>query len=406
MENGKRAFALRLTFFLLLAGIYLWIFFCLEQTPFFDVGEAHNDRLFSADDVYCAVNFYSSQMDMSARIIKHPLWIVFASWLTRLEEWVFGPVSLTVHYGHIVMLQMVLTLLAVLYLERILRTQVRLNQRQTLLLCAVYASAFSVVFYTFVAESYSWSALLLLMSFYYARQKNGSVTVLLGILTAGITITNAVLWAIIVWLGDPGSWRRRLLLLALGGAGFCLVVALLPVGEFFFANILFGGLGSAQSFRDQFPPIEALVRIFFIFFGSTVFYLDTVQESPFGAYAGDALSFLPSASLPVVLAGLVWLGLLVYTVVRQRKNPLLWAPLGVLACNLLLHGAIQYGLKEGFLYSLHHWPAQVLITALAVDPELPKGQRNVGEGLLWGFLLCELIFNLSGYQELLHFIMG
>ena len=400
----RRTLAPRVVFFLLLAAVYGVVYYFLQGTSFFDVTLAHNDRLFSADDVYCALNFYAVPMDASARIIKHPLFLVLASALTWLEGLVFGPVSTAQHYGHIVLLQMALSLLSTLYLERILRLHYGLGQRRTLLLCAIYALAFSTLFYTFVSETYIWSALILIMTFYYARRGNSPVLVVLGVLAAGVTITNCALWAVIVWLGHPGRRRERALVLLLGGVCFCAVTVLLPVGEFFFANIISGGLGSAQSFRDQFPLGELLVRIFYVFFGSTVFWLDTVSATPFGAFPGDALSFLPSAPLPVTLAGLGWLGLLVWTAARERKNPLLWTPIAVLGCNLLLHGAIQYGLKEGFLYSLHHWPAQVLIAGLAVRPQAGRKPGAVCEGLLWAFLLCEFLLNLPGYQELVQFL--
>lgn len=400
----RTLFRRRLLFFVGLAVLYGLIFLALCRTPFFDVTYAHNDRLFSADDVYYSTRFFSAVMDDSPRIIKHPLLIVFGCVFTRLERLVFGAVSLKRHYALIVGMQICLSLLSTAYLERILRLQYRLRQRHALLMCAVYALAFSTLFYTFVAESYIISAALLIMTFYYARRQNGPVTVLLGVLTAGATITNAALWAIIVWLADRGPWKRRLAILALGGAGFCAVTAILPVGRPFFAQIISGGLNSANSYSDHFSFLETLVRVFFIFFGSTGFYLHTVEQSPFGEYQGDALSFLPSASPLIVLAALMWLALLVWTAVRRRKDPLLWAPLGVLAFNLLLHGVIQYGLKEGFLYSLHHLPAQVLIAALALGPECEETERRWTEGALWGYLICELALNAPGYLALIRYV--
>ena len=403
--DEKKFFSRRLLFFAGLAVLYGLIFLFLCQTPFFDVTAAHNDRLFSADDAYYVTHFYSSVMDDSPRIIKHPLLVVFGCLFTRLEGLVFGAISLKRHYALIVGMQICLSLLSTIYLDRILRQQYGLGQRRALLLCAIYALAFSTLFYTFVAESYIISALLIIMTFYYARRQNGPVTVLLGVLTAGITITNAVLWAIIVWLADRGTWKRRLVILALGGASFCAVTALLPIGRFFFSTIISGGLGSMHNYSDHFGPLETLVRVFFIFFGSTAFYLHTAAQSPFGEFQGDALSFLPSASLPIVLIALVWLLLLVRTAVKRRKEPLLWAPLGVLGFNLLFHGAIQYGLKEGFLYSLHHLPAQVLIVALALQPEVPAKKGRWAEGILWCYLICEAVLNIPGYLELARFVM-
>ena len=398
--DKRGVFYRRLAFFLCLAALYGAIFAFLCRTPFYDVTGAHNDRLFSADDVYCVTQFYSAQMDDSARIIKHPLFIVYASLFTRAEEAVFGPISVKSHYQVIVASQILLSLASTLCLEGILRKQYGLGERRALLLCGIYALSFSTLFYTFVAETYILSALLLLMTFYFARAGRDWVTVLLGVCTAGVTITNAVLWAVIVWLARRGGWKRRLCLLMLGGGAFCLVTALLPVGGFFFSNIISGGLYSGQSFRDHFGPLELAARVFFVFFGSTSFYLRTAMESPFGDYSGDALSFLPAAPWPIAALGLLWVGLLVWGIVRGRRSPLLWAPLGVLGCNLLLHGAVQYGLKEGFLYSLHHLPAQILLAALTLRE--PGGRR--AEALTWCYGAGVALCSLPGYGELIQFI--
>lgn len=402
--DERIAFRRRLLFFAGLAALYGLIFLLVCRTPFYNVASAHNDRLFSADDVYYVTHFFSAVMDDSARIIKHPLLIPFGCLFTRLEGLVFGAVSLKRHYELIVCFQICLSLLSTVYLERILRQQYGLSQRRALLLCAVYALAFSTLFYTFVAESYIISALLLMMTFYHARRSNGAVTVLLGALTAGVTITNAVLWAVIVCLAGRGSWKRRLTVLVLGGACFCAVTALLPVGPFFFERIIQGGLSSARSFSDHFGLLETLSRAFFIFFGSTFFFLHTAAQSPFGDFPGDALSFLPSAQPMVVLAALAWMLLLVWAAVSRRKDPLLRAPLGVLGCNLLLHGALQYGLKEGFLYSLHHLPAQMLIVALALRPEPSDTAARRTEWALWCCLICEAALNIPGYLELARFV--
>ncbi len=404
MDKSRTLFYRRLAFFVCLTALYLVLFTLLSSTPFYDVTGAHNDRLFSADDVYCVTEFYSPQMDDSARIIKHPLFIVFACLFTRAEGLVLGPLSVKDHYQVVVAFQMAVSILSCIYLEKILRRQYGLSQRRALLLCAAYALAFSTLFYTFVAETYILSALVLLMTFYYAREGKGAATVALGVCAAGITITNAVLWAAIVWLGGAGSRRRRLAILALGGAAFCAVAALMPVGEFFFSRIISGGLSSAESFRDSFGLLELLKRVFFAFFGSTAFWLDTVEATPFGDWTGDALSFLPSAPWPIVAAALVWVGLLAWGVIRGRRSSLLWAPLGVLGCNLLLHGAIQYGLKEGFLYSLHHLPAQVLLVALALKRG-PEGREvRWTEGLVWCYVICQAALNVPGYLELARFI--
>ena len=140
-------------------------------------------------------------------------------------------------------------------------------------------------------------------------------------------------------------------------------------------------------------------------FCSPFFLLNMAETSPFGDFPGDALSFLPSASVPIVLAGVLWLALLAFSVVKNRRCLFLRAPLSVLAANILLHGVIQYGLKEGFLYCLHHLPAQLLIAALVLRPEERPAVRRIATAAFAAMLAAELLLNLSGYRVLIAFLM-
>lgn len=393
----------RLIFFAALAAVYAGAFLLVWRTGFYDLAGAHNDRVFSADDVYFVTNFFSRTMDTSARIIKHPLLILFGCAFTRLEGLLLGTISAEHHYMLIVMMQIAVGWLSAAVLDLILEEQYRLDTGRALLLCAIFGLSFSTLFYILVGESYIYSALVLLLTFYFARRGSLAVTAALGVLAAGITITNGGLWAVIV-LCSGGNFGKKLATLVLGGGGFCAAVALTPMRTFFFTKLLPGALGSANSFSDHFSPLEALRRVFYAFFGSTGFYLDTANESAFGEFPGDALSFLPSAPLPVTAAALAWMGLLVWAAVKYRRSPLLWAPLAVLGCNLLLHGVIQYGLKEAFLYSLHHLPAQMCIAALPLSPAAGRTERRAVTWGLSAYALCLAVLNLPGYQALFQYL--
>lgn len=390
----------RAALLLCVALLYLALFAFLRTTTLYDVEGGHNDRLFSADDLYYVTEFFSAEPDDSPRIIKHPLLIVFGCLFTRAERLLLGVVSVRRHYQLIVLTQMLASVASVGYLDAILEKRHGLTPARARLLCAVYALAFSTLFYTFVAESYCYSALLLLMTFYYAADDRPVLTAALGVLAAGVTITNAALWAVIVLLSGE-TLRRRVTVLLAAGTAFCLLVALLPIGTVFFSTLLPGAMGSAQSYSDHFPPLEAAVRVFYMLICAPFFLTDLLAASPFGDFLGDALSLLPSAAWYITLLGLAWLALLLYAAVTHRRDRLAWAPLGVLAANLLLHGLIQYGLKEGFLYCLHHLGAQILLASLV----LREGKAaRVGVWLCAAMLVGEVLANRQGYEILLAFL--
>lgn len=401
--RSRRRFLCRCAFFAVVSLAYAAVFVFLARSGLYRIENAHNDRLFSADDVYYVNNFFSTEMDTSLRIIKHPLLIVLGWLLTLTERGLLGAVSLQTHYMLIVGGQCLMTLGTIYVLDRILETQYRMETGCALLLCGIYAASFSVLFFCFVGESYALSALILALSFYLARRGNGPVTALLGALAAGTTVTNGVLWAAIVLLSG-GSRKKRLLTLATGTALFFVLVAVFPVRTVFFQRLISGGLNSARNYSDHFGVFQALRSVFFAFFGSTGFVLDTQMQSPFGDFVGDALSFVPSAPWAVTAAALGFFALLVWACVAHRRDRRLYAPLAVLALNLLLHGVLQYGLKEAFLYSLHHYPAQMLIAGLLLCGK--KREKRIALPLLCAYGVCLLVMNVPGYVNLIRFLRG
>ena len=206
--RSRRRFLCRCAFFAVVSLAYAAVFVFLARSGLYRIENAHNDRLFSADDVYYVNNFFSTEMDTSLRIIKHPLLIVLGWLLTLTERGLLGAVSLQTHYMLIVGGQCLMTLGTIYVLDRILETQYRMETGCALLLCGIYAASFSVLFFSFVGESYALSALILALSFYLARRGNGPVTALLGALAAGTTVTNGVLWAAIVLLSGGRVTRQ------------------------------------------------------------------------------------------------------------------------------------------------------------------------------------------------------
>lgn len=297
------------------------------------------------------------------------------------------------------------SLLSTWYLFLILSKQYNLQSSICFLVCSLYALAFSTLFYTFIAESYIFSSLVLLMTYYHSRQRHSAITIILGALAAGITITNAFLWAAIVFFSG-GEFKKRFQILISGGILFCMLVAILPINNGFFTYILPGSLSSASNYSDNFNIQTTALYVFFAFFSSTIFYINTADMSPFGDFIGDALCFIPSASTPIVVLSICWLVVLVFTVYSCRKNSKLYAPLIVIVMNLLLHGVIQYGLKEAFLYSLHHFSAQLLIVSLlwTEDSPLSYKQKKICTYFYTMFLLCSVVLNIPGYLEISRFI--
>lgn len=183
---------------MLLAVLYVFLGLWFTHSSYYNVApDTNNDRLFSMDDAYYILNIYSTDMDNSLRIVKHPLFTVYAHWFTKSEQLVFGEISVTHHYWLVLASQIITAVLSIYYLYLSFVEHFKLSSKQALLLIMIYGFSISVLLQTMVAESYIFSSLFLIMTFYYSQHKKVLPVIVLGILTAGTTLTNGLLWALL-----------------------------------------------------------------------------------------------------------------------------------------------------------------------------------------------------------------
>ena len=381
--------------------IYGFYFAILQSQGLYDINEyTQNDRFFSMDDSYYINHFYSTEIDNTGRIVKHPLLVAFGHYFTRLERSILGNISIEHHYMLVVALQIMVQVIALAYLYKTLTVHYKLKDYHAVLLTAIYGLSCASLIFTLIAESYIFSGALLILSHWFILQKKPVAAVIAGLLLGGVTITNIFIWVLLVLFYDAKLYKRALMAAA-GGLGLLGAIFILPIRSVFFAQCLAVFQSSPANYSDQFTLLEALKRGFYALFGSTYFYIDTVNASPFGKFQGTAVSFIPSASVLITILALIWLILLVYSIIINRKNPLIRAPLMVLLFNLALHVIKQYGLKEASLYSLHHSFAQILIIACLFSlSSKPRLTKTVSLFLVF-YLLMMIIFNGQGILEML-----
>ena len=402
---------------------YLGLLCLLNGTGIYNMDKStNNDRFFSLDDVYYTTSIYSVDMENSLRIVKHPLFMVFGNAFAKLEKALLGNISMNSHYILIVLMQIMVQMLTLTYLYKILSEFYRVDRKLIFILLAIYAFSVSALIYTFFSESYIFSGAALVMSYYFILKRKVPVSILLGVIVTGITITNFVIWAIMILLLIEGI-RRKVLMVFAAVAAFTSLVYIFPVGRMFFSKFFFVFGNSPRNYSDTYGLYAMAKRTIYSIFGTTVFYVDTVNQSPFGEFPGKAISFVPGSNILIIAMMLLWISLLVYSTVKNYRNKLLFVPLAILIFNILFHGVIQYGLKEAFLYSLHHLFAQVLIVAAAFlptgkEPEGTELNRISSEGkiqsnkarqavfaILVIFFAGEILLNLQGYRDFYHYVL-
>lgn len=324
--------------------------------------ETHNDRFFSMDDSYYVQHFYSTKVDDTGRVVKHPLLVAFAHYFTVAERAILGEKTLEHHYMLIILLQILVQVLGVACLYKILTMHYRLREWHAVLLTAIYGLSCASLLFTLIAESYVFSGALLIFTQWFILERKPVPVVIMGILLGGVTITNIFIWGLMVLLYED-KFLNRVIIGISGVFGLLLAIFLLPVRDVFYSQVFHVFYSSPANYRDSFPILTCARYGFYALFGSTWFFIDTVNTSPFGQFPGSAVSFIPSAPWYLTLIIGLWAMALLLGVILLKKDRLLLSPFLVLLFNGGLHVVIQYGLKEASLYSLHHAFAQILLMA-------------------------------------------
>lgn len=390
----------------IILGVYILSLIVFINSGAYQINPGtNNDRFFSMDDSYYVNHIYSIELDNTDRIVKHPLLIAFAHYATSIEHVFFGDLSVPSHYLIIVLGQLLVSFLGLLFLFKLLMENLKLPIIKVNLLVIIYALSSAVLLYTFIAESYILSGTILIASLWCALNNKPKSLIILGILAGGITITNFAIWVIIAFFINK-SFINRIKLMLISGAGLAGVILLLPIRGVFFPHFFKVFIGSPENFSDHYALLSAAKRGFYSIFGSAYFYLDTVNQSPFGQLQGKAISFVPSANILIIAAMCIWIAGIAAASVKgiKLKDKLLLAPLAILIFNILLHVGIQYGLKEAFLYSLHHSFAQILIIGYLIKNTTSPMGKKVVFGLTCVYLLIMIGVNISGGVQLVDYI--
>lgn len=390
----------------LILAVYICGLYVFQSNGTYNITpKTNNDRFFSMDDSYYVNHFYSLELDNTGRIVKHPLLSAFAHYVTQLQHVTFGDISISSHYLLIVLGQIIICFIGLVFLFRILKEHYQLPVNIANLLITLYAFSSATLIYTFIAESYIFSGTILIISYWCVLNNKYKSLIVLGILAGGVTITNFAIWAIIIMFLNK-TFLNKIKLILISGIGLLGVICLLPIRQVFYSEFFKVFIGSPQNYSNHYSLLKVLKMGFYSIFGSTYFYIDTVNQSPFGQYKGNAISFIPSSNFLIAVVMCVWiLGIIIASVKGiQAKDKLLIAPMLVLIFNIVLHVGVQYGLNEAFLYSLHHSFAQILIIAYLMKNTTTPVLKKVVYSLTGLYLVIMVVVNVFGGIELIKYI--
>ena len=358
------------------------------------------DSVLSYDDIYHARSIYSEAPNYEkivGTITKHPFISVFGQVIHKGENIIFENNNHTDHYYHIVLFQILLNGIGIFYLYKILTEQYKIKNKWCYLILTIYELATVSLLGTFILDSFIVSATLLIMSYYYLSKQKLIISTVLGILVAGLCITNSISFAIMaIFLLKK---KRNILKVGIGCIfGTLLLSLFLPYKELLYNNFFSEVQNQADKYIFVSSGIGGYVKlIFYYLLASPIFFLNTIHTQFNGL---DKVFFDLSARYPVIIITILFFVFIIYNVIKNIKDRNMLAACGVFIYNIFLHGILKFGLKEGTIYGLHFLFTEILMFAFGF-----KIKNTVARRIFIIFsiilLVVQIRYNLDGILKLL-----
>ena len=358
------------------------------------------DTVLSYDDIYHARRIYSENPDydkIPATIVKHPFISALGQLVAKIENTFFDNTQKTDHYFHIVIFQILINIIGIFYLYKILKEQFKIKEKWRFLVLTIYELATVTLLGTLILDSFIISATLLIMSYYYLLKQKLVISSVLGIMVAGLCITNSIAFAIMAIF----LLKRKRDIVKVGIScilGFLIVGLFLPYRDYLFNNFFSEAQNQAELFAKNPESMQIyLKRIFYYLCASPIFFINTMHTRPNGL---DYVTFDLSAGILIIIATILFFVFIIYNVIKNIKDRNMLATLGLFVYNMILHAVVKFGLYEGTIYGLHILFAEILMFAFGFKIK-NKIIRRVFICFSILLLLVQIRYNLNGMLNLL-----
>ena len=362
--------------------------------------QARWDDILSYDDMYHARIVYSGYENYEAiigTITKHPFILVIGKIVYIIENIFCNIDDKTDHYFNIVVFQIILNMISIFYLYKILKEQYNLKDKWCLLLLTIYNLATVSLLGIFIIDSFIISATLLIISYYYLSKQKLVMSTILGILIAGVCITNSLAFAIMAIC----LLKKKKDIFKVGIScilGFSALTLLLPYREILFKGFFSEVHNQVNLYvlnKDE-GIVQYLKLVFYYLLTSPIFFLDMKHTQ---SNQLDSVKFELSASLGIIIVTIIFFIFLVYNIIKNLKNRKALAVSLVLLYNIFIHAIIGFGLLEATIYGLHFLFAEILLFAFGFKIE-NKVIRKIFIIFSIILIVIQIRYNLYGMLEL------
>lgn len=366
------------------------------------------DRTFSLDDKYYTESVFNPQMvkpsESCGLAVKHPLMIVFGNRFAAIEAQIFSNInnSTSRHYTDIILFQILLTTVGVIILYKIFREIIKIDKIKSLLLCLIYLVSNSTIIFTLFVDSFIYSSFLIILAYYMLSKKKYVLSGVIGALIFGVTITNVIIWAILVLFLIGFKDIKGLIKIGSSFLFTSLIIfifVLTPEYSDYICNNFFNVVNeNSKEFTDKYEVIDIVKPFFHFMCVAPLFYINIVNTDHRGLSLGKAISFTPDCNSILSIVTVIWFSIILYTIIKKYKNKNVVACSMVLLYNLLLHGGKQFGLKEAFLYSTHHFSLQLILISICLIDSKHEKKLKI---FLTIVIVLEIVFNMNAVGDII-----
>ena len=344
------------------------------------------------------------------RLIVHPLFTIlvqpFCLLLTGFTQ--NSIISL-------IIMSSLVTSTTVLYIYKILNL-IKKDDKQNILISLIYLFSFSNIIYTAGIEIYNYAALFLVLLWYYylkIKDKNNCdkytyfILIALGVLSAGFTITNFIVYFIVLgllFINKKINLKKAIVI------SLITIISLLSVN--FIQHIVWRSapllinktIKNEKDFVDKQNIITTNIKnvVKNDYYNSIISSNVKIKVNKKFFYTTEnfILGFKNMPILNIILISIFYL-IIILLLIRNFKKSIL-INIGLLSTilfNTCLH--IIYGNNNTFLYSIHFLYQIILLLGINLLKEDNKSLKKKINIFLIVFIIFEIIFNTKTYLNII-----
>lgn len=249
------------------------------------------------------------------------------------------------------------------------------------------------------------------MSYYFIATKRYIISGVLGVLVFGTTVTNVVIWGLMVLFIALRENYKSIIKIGLSFiVTFLIVFSLLYIFYNQYLNTVIDNfisivIQNKNAFSMDYGFFDTVKRGFYYLFISSFFYIDIQNTNQLGQNLGNSISFVPSANIFIVIVGIILLLVITVLLLKpllKNKDKNIITCFSIILFNIILHCFLKFGIHEGFLYTPHFLFVFIILFSFAYK-YYPNYSKYITLGAMTVFFF-ELIFNFKSIFDMIKLV--